>query len=92
MLDNTSMMCYYSNMQNINDVQHTISVARMEVNTTDNELTWRVSISLTKEQEEAILKLRQMDEFRRCSFAEIVRMLIDIGLKTSELCATNDCK
>ena len=61
----------------------------MEVITTENELTWRVSISLTKEQEEAVLKLRQMDEFRRCSFAEIVRMLIDTGLKASELSKEN---
>ena len=68
-----------------------ITLLGMEVTTTENELTWRVSISLTKEQEEAVLKLRQMDEFRRCSFAEIVRMLIDAGLKSNELSsAAND--
>lgn len=82
-------MCYIIHKQNINDVRHTLSVIRMEVITTENELTWRVSISLTKEQEEAVLKLRQMDEFRRCSFAEIVRMLIDTGLKASELSKEN---
>lgn len=82
-------MCYIIHMQNINDVRHTLSVIRMEVITTENELTWRVSISLTKEQEEAVLRLRQMDEFRRCSFAEIVRMLIDTGLKASELSKEN---
>ena len=41
---------------------------------------WRLSISLTKEQEEAIVKLRQTDEYARCSFGEIVRQLIDAGL------------
>lgn len=66
-----------------------ITLLGMEVATTENELTWRVSISLTKEQEEAVLRLRQMDEFRRCSFAEIVRMLIDTGLKASELSKEN---
>lgn len=66
-----------------------MTLLEMEVITTDNELTWRVSISLTKEQEEAVLRLRQMDKFRRCSFAEIVRMLIDTGLKASELSKEN---
>lgn len=45
---------------------------------------WRLSVVLTKEQEEAIVKLRQTDEFARCSFGEIVRNLIDAGLKASE--------
>lgn len=66
-----------------------MTLHEMEVITTENELTWRVSISLTKEQEEAVLRLRQMDEFRRCSFAEIVRILIDTGLKASELSKEN---
>lgn len=44
---------------------------------------WRLSITLTKEQEEAIIKLRQTEEFARCSFGEIVRQLIDVGLATN---------
>ena len=28
-----------------------------------------------------VLKVRQMDEFRRCSIAEILRMLIEAGLE-----------
>lgn len=48
-----------------------------------DNFSWRVSMSLTKEQEEAILKLRQHDEFRRCSLSEIVRRLIDAGLDAS---------
>ena len=49
-----------------------------------SEFNWRISMSLTKEQEEAILSLRQREEFRRCSLSEIVRRLIDAGLKESE--------
>ena len=44
---------------------------------------WRLSISLTKEQEEAIVKLRQTDEYSRCSFGELVRRLINAGLEAS---------
>lgn len=46
----------------------------------DKKKDWRLSICLTKEQEEAIVKLRQTDEYARCSFGEIVRQLIDAGL------------
>ncbi len=42
---------------------------------------WRLSISLTKEQEEAIVKLRQTDEYARCSLGEVVRQLINAGLE-----------
>lgn len=41
---------------------------------------WRLSVTLTKQQEDAILSIRQKDEFRRCSLGEIVRKLIDAGL------------
>lgn len=44
---------------------------------------WRLSVSLTKEQEEAIIKLRQTDEFSRCSFGELIRKLINIGLEAN---------
>ena len=44
---------------------------------------WRITITLTKEQEDAIMKLRQTDEFCRCSFGEIIRRLIDAGLDES---------
>ena len=35
----------------------------------------------TKEQEEAIVKLRQTDEYARCSLGEVVRQLINAGLE-----------
>ena len=44
---------------------------------------WRITVSLTKEQEEAIVKMRQTDEYARCSFGEIVRQLIDAGLEAN---------
>lgn len=43
---------------------------------------WRVSMVLTKEQENAILSMRQQDEFRRCSISELVRRVIDTGLQS----------
>lgn len=50
----------------------------------DTVKDWRLTVSLTKEQEEAIMKLRQSDELCRCSFGEVVRRLIDAGLKTMQ--------
>ena len=49
----------------------------------NDNFNWRVTMSLTKEQEEAILAMRQRDEYRRCSLSEIVRILIDAGLKAN---------
>jgi len=48
-----------------------------------NKLEHRASISLTDSQREAILKIRQMDEYRECSISEIVRMLIEHGLNVT---------
>ena len=39
---------------------------------------------LTKEQENAIVKLRQTDEYCRCSFWELIRRLIDAGLEANK--------
>jgi len=44
---------------------------------------WRITVSLNKEQEDAIVKMRQTDEFCRCSFGELIRRLIDTGLKAN---------
>ena len=49
----------------------------------ESAFNWRVSMCLTKEQEEAILSMRQKDEFRRCSLSEIIRRIIDDGLKAN---------
>lgn len=45
---------------------------------------WRLSVVLTKEQEQALIELRKRDEFCRMSYGELVRRLIDAGLKASE--------
>lgn len=50
----------------------------------DKEKNWRISLNLTPELEEAILSFRQRDEYRRCSLAEIIRRLIEAGLKAEE--------
>ena len=42
--------------------------------------SWRASVVLPKEMADAIIKLRQKDEFARCSLSDIMRMLIEIGL------------
>ena len=44
---------------------------------------WRLSIQLTKEQEQALIELRKRDEFCRLSYGELVRRLIDAGLNAS---------
>ena len=50
----------------------------------EKEQNWRLSIQLTKEQENALMELRKKDEFCRLSFGEIVRRLIDAGLEASK--------
>lgn len=49
----------------------------------EKEKIWRASVVLPKETEEAIVKLRQRDEFARSSLSEILRMLIEAGLEQS---------
>ena len=49
----------------------------------DEKKDWRLSITLTKEQEDAIVKLRQTDKYARCSFGELVRQLINAGLEAN---------
>lgn len=49
-----------------------------------NKQNWRLSVQLTKEQEDALIELRKQDEFCRLSYGEIVRRLIDIGLEASK--------
>lgn len=46
----------------------------------------RVTISLPDEIDKAILSLRKDDKFARCSYAELVRILLERGLasKTAE--------
>ena len=41
---------------------------------------WRMSLTLPKELEDAIVKLRKTDKYCRMSYAEIIRQLIEVGL------------
>ena len=44
----------------------------------------RMSISLPKDIEQAIIDLRKKVEYCKCSYAEIIRTLIVAGLNSSE--------
>lgn len=43
----------------------------------------RVTISLPEEIDKQILELRKDDRFVRCSYAEIVRQMLERGLDTA---------
>lgn len=45
------------------------------------EQNWRLTVQLTKEQENALLELRKQDEFCRMSYGEILRRMLDVGLR-----------
>lgn len=62
---------------------HQIIIYERGDNVSEAVKDWRITVSLTKEQEEAIVKMRQTDEYARCSFGEIVRQLIDAGLEAN---------
>lgn len=42
---------------------------------------YRRSVMLTKEQEEAIVRMRMDERYTRMSYAEIIRMLLEAGMK-----------
>lgn len=48
-----------------------------------DKLEHRTTISLSDNQRDAILSIRQRDEYRECSFSEIARMLINAGLEAT---------
>ena len=41
---------------------------------------WRMSLTLPKELEDAIVELRKTNKYCRMSYAEIIRQLIEVGL------------
>ena len=47
----------------------------------EDKKTWRMSIILPVELGEEVVKLRQDERFTRLSYAEIIRKLIEAGLK-----------
>lgn len=44
----------------------------------------RMSISITEEMERKNVEMRKTDEFCRCSYAEIIRQLIEAGVQSLE--------
>ena len=63
---------------------HQIIICERGDNVSEAVKDWRITVSLTKEQENAIVELRKTDEYARCSFGEIIRRLIDAGLEVSQ--------
>jgi hypothetical protein len=47
----------------------------------EDKKTWRMSIILPEELGAEVVKLRQDERFTRLSYAEIIRKLIEAGLK-----------
>lgn len=45
----------------------------------------RMSISISEEMENKIVELRKTDEFCRCSYTEIIRRLLEAGVKVVEV-------
>lgn len=44
----------------------------------------RVTISVTEAQDAAILNAKKDDQFVRCSYAEVVRQMLNLGLQAYE--------
>lgn len=44
----------------------------------------RTSVSLTDELVEALARLKQSDEFKGCSYSEIIRRLLSRGLEKDQ--------
>lgn len=43
----------------------------------------RISISLPEEIDNQVIELKKTDMYCRCSYAEIVRMLLELGLRAT---------
>lgn len=44
----------------------------------------RMSISISEDMENKIVELRKTDEYCRCSYSEIIRKLLEQGIKVIE--------
>ena len=76
-LTGVSLVHYNSHIESVPVIHH----ERSENVNTNTQKTWRMSISMDKEMEEAIVRLRQDSRFTRMSFAEIIRLLLEAGIK-----------
>ncbi len=50
----------------------------------------RMSISISSEMEQAIVELRKTDRFCRSSYAEIIRELLAVGLRSADALKSRD--
>ena len=53
-------------------------------NVNDDNKRWRLSVELTKEQEQYLIELRKRDEFCRLSYGELLRRMIDRGMEAQK--------
>lgn len=44
----------------------------------------RMSVSINEETDKKIIEMKKTDEYCRCSYSEIIRKLIEEGIKTIE--------
>lgn len=51
----------------------------------------RVTITVPDDVDQKVLQLRKDDRFVRCSYSEIVRQMLDLGIKAYEREGTNAC-
>ena len=49
----------------------------------------RITISVPREMEATLYGLRKQDEYNRCSMSEMIRRLVEIGLKAEARKAPN---
>lgn len=45
--------------------------------------SWRLSVQLTSEQADKLIELRKQNEYCRLSYGELLRRLVDAGLKAT---------
>ena len=50
----------------------------------DENKRWRLSVELTREQEQALIEMRKQDEYCRLSYGELLRRMIDRGLEAQK--------
>lgn len=49
-----------------------------------SDMQKRMSISINEEMDKKIIELKKTDKYCRCSYAEIVRQLIEAGIEVIE--------
>lgn len=50
----------------------------------DESKRWKLSVELTKEQEQFLIEMRKQDEFCRLSYGELLRRMISRGMEAQK--------